>query len=243
MTDLNRLVWMSYRKDLRWKTAWKRMFELSGFGVFIVQMLTIWPLNMYELEEMALVYYYAISIPLVFSMFSGLCVELRLPKQMYLTPLTQEERREYMEKLLRLKIVFPNMIMAVAIVAVLVFGKLPIAMGMILLLQNVLMTMGLALFYKKEAPNNRKEVYTEGRMIWTVFEMVIGLMGEVIILLTFCGNEMFGEFAWCLWGIGVVVQLFCLYKMYSCKNQYIENLANYERLNVIEEKKEVKSAW
>lgn len=243
MTDMDRLVWTSYRKDLSWKTTWKRMFELLGVGVLIGQMLTIWPLNIFELEGVALVYYYILSMPLIFSMLSGLVVELCIPKQMYLTPLTQAERREFMEKLLRLKIAFPNVIMAMVIAVVLVFGKLSFIMGIVLLVQNILMTMGLALFYKKKVSNTRKEVYTEVSIFWSICVMTIGLLGESVVLSSFCKNEVFDKFEGCLWGIGVVVQLFALYKIYSRKNNYFDNMANYERLNLIEEKKEVKSAW
>ena len=243
MTDMNRLVWQDYWNALRWKNAWKRMGELSGVIVVITHMLTIWPLNILDLEGESRLYYYILAIPLIFALFSSLCVEIQLPKQMYLTPLTQVERREYMEKVLRLKIVIPNLVMGVAITVVLIFGKTNIAWGGILLIQNILSTMGMSLFYKVEKTKYVKELQTEGNVLWAILTMVIGLLGEFFILGAACSSAIMDNVSLIFLGVSVVIQLFCLHKIYSRKNQYFDKLANYERWYVVEEKKEVKSVW
>ncbi|MBE5876633.1 MAG: hypothetical protein E7290_07070 [Lachnospiraceae bacterium] len=243
MTSMNKLVWQDYWKSLRWKTAWRRMCELSGIVVVIVQMFTIWPLNILDLEGEARLHYYILAFPLVFTLFSSICVEIKFPKQMYLTPLTQVERREYMEKLLRLKLVIPNLIMGAVITVMLILKKTNIAWGGIMLLQNILSTMGMSLFYKVEKSKNVKELQTEGNLLWAILTMGIGLLGEFFILGAASSNESLDSVALIWFVVSVVVQVFCLCKMYSHKNQYFDNQASYERWYVEEEKKEVKSVW
>ncbi len=243
ITGMNRLVWQDYWKALKWKTALKRMGEFSAFIVVMTQMVTIWPLNILDLEGESRWCYYILVFPLIFALFSSICVELELPKQMYLTPLTQVERREYMEKLLRLKLLIPNLIMGVVIIVMLSLGKTSIAWGSMLLLQNILSTMGMSLFYKVEKTKYVKELQTEGNLLWAILTMVIGLLGEFFILGGASSNENIDSATWIMFGVSVAVQLFCLYKMYSHKNQYFDNLASYERWYVEEEKKEVKSVW
>ncbi len=243
MTSLNKLVWHDYWKSFKWKTVWNRMGELSGVIVVMVQMLTLWPLNILDLEGKSRWNYYIFAFSLMFALISSICVEIRFPKQMYLTPLTQVERREYMEKLLRLKLVIPNLVMGVVIAVMLILKKVNIAWGGMLLLQNILSTMGMSLFYKVEKTKYVKELQTAGNMLWTIFAMVIGLVGEFFILGGASSNENIDSATFIIFAVSVVVQLICLYKMYSCKNQYFAILANYERWHVAEEKKEVKSVW
>ena len=243
MTDMNRLVWQDYWNALRWKNAWKRMGELSGVIVVIVQMLTIWPLNILDLEGESRWHYFIFVFPLVFALVSSMGVEIKFPKQMYLTPLTQVERREYMEKLLGLKLVIPNLVMGVVIAVMLILKNVNIAWGGMLLLQNVLSTMGMSLFYKVEKTKYVKELHTAGNMLWSIFAMGIGLVGEFFILGGASSNENIDSATLIMFVVSVAVQLLCLYKMYSRKNQYFAILANYERWHVAEEKKEVKSVW
>lgn len=243
ITGMNRLVWQDYWKSFKWKTLWNRMGELSGIIVVMTQMLTIWPLNILDLEGESRVHYYILAFSLIFALFSSMCVEIKLPKQMYLTPLTQVERREYMEKLLGLKLVIPNLVMDVVIVVMLILKKMNIAWGGMLLLQNILSTMGMSLFYKVEKTKYVKELQTAGNMLWSILTMVIGLLGEFLILGGASSNENIDSATLTMFAVSVAVQLLCLYKMYSRKNQYFDILANYERWYVAEEKKEVKSVW
>ncbi len=243
MTDMNRLVWHDYWKSFKWKTVWNRIGELSGVIVVMVQMLTLWPLNILDLEGEARLHYYIFAFSLMFALVSSMCVEIKFPKQMYLTPLTQAERREYMEKLLGLKLVIPNLVMGVVIVVMLVLQRVNIAWGGMLLLQNILSTMGMSLFYKVEKTKYVKELQTAGNMLWTIFAMLIGLVVEFFILGGASSNENIDRAILILFAVSVAVQLLCLYKMYSHKNQYFTILANYERWHVKEEKKEVKSVW
>ena len=243
MTSMNKLVWRDYWKSFKWKTVWNRMGELSGVIVVMVQMLTSWPLNILDLEGESRLHYYIFAFSLMFALISSMCVEIKFPKQMYLTPLTQVERREYMEKLLGLKLVIPNLVMSVVIVVMLFLKKVNIAWGGMLLLQNILSTMGMSLFYKVEKTKYVKELQTVGNLLWTILTMGIALVGEFFILGGASSNENIDSATLIMFVVSVAVQLLCLYKMYSRKNQYFAILANYERWHVAEEKKEVKSIW
>ncbi len=238
ITGMNKLVWQNYWKTLSWKNVRKWRTELMWITLIIFFSHRI--RRHLDLEGIEY-FYYGIGIALIiFTLFLTIGVELKLPKQMYLVPNTQEERREYMEKLLRLKIAFPNVIMMLVIVGMIVAGVGHWSWGVLLIVQNIATAAGTSLLYKVDLYDGTMEICSECNKIWVDVAMYLGVSMELIILKYFCQNTaIMHKEVWGIFGILLIVQGFSLYKIYFYKNQYFETMSDFENIGINAKAKEI----
>ncbi len=219
MTSMNKLVWQYYWKSFRWKRVWRMTKEVTDIGWVVWFFLVTTKDSFLNIFGMVIIF---------FAILSALSVELQLPKQMYLVPLTGEERREYMEKLLRLKIIFPNVVLLLVIGGMILVRLGHWSVGIMLIIQNVVTTMNVSFYYKKKLPNKTWVVFEKGGK--SFFSGVFwGMTLESALLTLFFENVIAHRDGWILFGIVLLVQIFFLCRRYSHKNQYFDTMVDYER--------------
>lgn len=99
-------VVLDYMDSLRWS----RIKNAHNFSTawFYIYMLTIFPMLLSINETLTkLGAYYLGIVPLLFGTLSVSVVHLRLPKQMFLCPLTQSERKQYVWQLFGIRLFVP----------------------------------------------------------------------------------------------------------------------------------------
>lgn len=101
-----RKVLKDYKEGFCW-SRFKEAWGVAGWWMYLY-LLTIFPVIM-DINEKAerLVCYYAMVIPLLFGTYSLSAVPIRLPKQMFLCPLSSEERKKYVKTLFMVRLIVP----------------------------------------------------------------------------------------------------------------------------------------
>lgn len=112
-------------KDYREEFCISRMKKMGQFGYYwiFIYMLTIFPvlLNLQEKTD-RMIRYYAFTIPLLFGIFSLGIIPIRLPKQMFLCPLSQKEREKYLHTLFGVRLIIPVILGALSYGMLVVIG-------------------------------------------------------------------------------------------------------------------------
>ncbi len=85
-----------------------------------------------------ILFYNLVSFPVIFSIFAATVCPLRLPKMMFLSPLSNKMREEYIVKSCMVRIVIPILLGIVAVMVLLLIGKCDLMCGGIILLNDVI---------------------------------------------------------------------------------------------------------
>lgn len=115
-----RKVWLDYLEGFRWSKI-RAFYNFSRAWIFIY-MLTMLPFIVQNNhEEIVLVEYYLVVIPLLLGFHTMAIVPLRLPKQMYLCPMGMKERQQYLKQMFWIRLVVPVLLgMVLSTIGVLV---------------------------------------------------------------------------------------------------------------------------
>lgn len=107
-----RKVLEDYRDGFRW-SRFKETYHFSMLWMY-VYLLAFFPiiLDMNEKTEL-LARYYTMALPLLFGIYSLSAVPIRLPKQMFLCPLNEDEREKYAKTLFVVRLLGPVLFGAV----------------------------------------------------------------------------------------------------------------------------------
>ncbi len=101
-----RKVWLDYLEGFRWSKI-RAFYNFSRAWIFIY-MLTMLPFIVQNNhEEIVLVEYYLVVIPILLGFHTMAIVPLRLPKQMYLCPMGMKERQQYLKQMFWVRLVVP----------------------------------------------------------------------------------------------------------------------------------------
>lgn len=101
-----RKVWLDYLEGFRWSKI-RGFYNFSRAWVFIY-MLTMLPFIVQNNhEEIVLLEYYLVVIPLLLGFHTMAMIPLRLPKQMYLCPMGMKERQQYLKQMFWVRLVVP----------------------------------------------------------------------------------------------------------------------------------------
>jgi len=115
-------VWLDYLEGFRWSKI-KAFYNFSRAWIFIY-MLTMLPFIVQNNhDEIILVEYYLMAIPLLYGFHTMAIVPLRLPKQMYLCPMGMKERQQYLKQMFWLRLIMPVFLAIVLSVVGMVLGK------------------------------------------------------------------------------------------------------------------------
>lgn len=99
-------VWLDYLEGFRWSKI-RAYYNFNRAWIFIY-MLTMLPFIVQNNhEEVVLVEYYLVVIPLLLGFHTMAIVSLRLPKQMYLCPMGMKERQQYLKQMFWVRLAVP----------------------------------------------------------------------------------------------------------------------------------------
>lgn len=101
-----RKVWLDYLEGFRWSKI-RAFYNFSRAWIFIYMMTMLPFIVQNNHEEIVLVEYYLIVIPLLLGFHSMAIIPLRLPKQMYLCPMGMKERQQYLKQMFWVRLVVP----------------------------------------------------------------------------------------------------------------------------------------
>ena len=99
-------VWLDYLEGFRWSKI-RAYYNFSRAWIFIY-MLTMLPFIVQNNHDVIILQeYYLMVIPLLLGIHTMAIVPLRLPKQMYLCPMSMGERQRYLRQMFWLRLVVP----------------------------------------------------------------------------------------------------------------------------------------
>lgn len=114
-------------KDCRDGFRWSRFKEICNFSMLwsYVYLLTFFPIIMHLNEKTErLGRYFIMMFPMLLGMYSLLAIPIRLPKQMFLCPLTEKERKQYVKTLFMVRFAVPVLVSVLTYSVSLIFGWL-----------------------------------------------------------------------------------------------------------------------
>lgn len=210
------------------KNSW---WTVLYFGIFL-------PLISHLFDEPKHVFVYAcIMLPLLFSIFTEGWHTLALPKVMYLCPLSQEERKEYIEKSCVFRIVFHSMIGITGVLLLLVTGHCGYVEAGVAVFHSVSWTIVLCGFdrnrvldekYRERMRSNGATQFMMSGMLET-FSMLINACATFGFVGCLCWNtQVYWWVKWIFVGVAVLIQLPLTIRLLKNWDLAIEHAASYE---------------
>lgn len=95
-----------YLGYLNWENVKKVHSNFNSWWMYIY-MLTLFPIIMDVDENGGLGIYYAVIIPILFGIMTLTIVPIKLPKQMFLCPMQEKERKKYVHELFAVRLLVP----------------------------------------------------------------------------------------------------------------------------------------
>lgn len=175
--------------------------------------------------------YYILVLTTMIAMSNNALVPLTLQKQMFLCPMQEKDRKDYIKALLVVKLVFPFSIMLV-----LLMGLAVIFQKDLLMLANVLIatvSLTITLILQPEGDRERRTGQAEKNSwiakVWYVVNMLVAAMHLLLSVLAILDEEPFSFGLWVYFTVSVTVQL--LINIYIIKRNVpiiIEGAMDYE---------------
>ena len=160
----------------------------TGALVWFIYMVTV-PFVTMSNEETSLGGYLMAVLFLMFAIVSGAAAAIGLPKQMFLVPMTMQERYSYLKGMLRLKLLVPNIFNAVAIVIWTKLQHAPAWAGIAFFIAGCAFVIGDAFAswrgnsWRRENEKLYERVYDKAQrtlLTQCILEMVIGVSAYMV---------------------------------------------------------------
>lgn len=160
----------------------------TGALVWSIYMVTV-PFVTMSNEKTSLGGYLMAVLFLMFAIVSGAAAAIGLPKQMFLVPMTMQERYSYLKGMLRLKLLVPNIFNAVAIVIWTKLQHAPAWEGIAFFIAGCAFVIGDAFaswrgnFWRRENEKLYERVYDKAQrtlLTQCILEMVIGVSAYMV---------------------------------------------------------------
>lgn len=160
----------------------------TGALVWFIYMVTV-PFVTMSNEETSLGGYLMAVLFLMFAIVSGAAAAIGLPKQMFLVPMTMQERYSYLKGMLRLKLLVPNIFNAVAIVIWTKLQHAPAWAGIAFFIAGYAFVIGDAFAswrgnsWRRENEKLYERVYDKAQrtlLTQCILEMVIGVSAYMV---------------------------------------------------------------
>ena len=230
---MNKLVWQDYWKGFSWSNI-KAYFHRNKMSALSVVFVGIALLPQAEsmgvgsvLETIARAI--GCGLPTLFLFWSLALTDMMLPKVLYMAPLTEEERKEYVEKKWRLAVLVPNLFNLVWILLGVVCGVDAISL-VFLTLHFWIMSEG-AIFYRNKHSDRFELALGKAFSVYTVFCAMIAMLVQIIASVVLVEDGTIGV-AWLGTFLGVILllELPLLIKLMTYKKKLITCMMNYEEL-------------
>ena len=160
----------------------------TGALVWSIYMVTV-PFVTMSNEKTSLGGYLMAVLFLMFAIVSGAAAAIGLPKQMFLVPMTMQERYSYLKGMLRIKLLVPNIFNAVAIVIWTKLQHAPAWEGIAFFIAGCAFVIGDAFaswrgnFLRRENETLYERVYDKAQrtlLTQCILEMVIGVSAYMV---------------------------------------------------------------
>ena len=160
----------------------------TGALVWSIYMVTV-PFVTMSNEKTSLGGYLMAVLFLMFAIVSGAAAAIGLPKQMFLVPMTMQERYSYLKGMLRIKLLVPNIFNAVAIVIWTKLQHAPAWEGIAFFIAGCAFVIGDAFaswrgnFWRRENEKLYERVYDKAQrtlLTQCILEMVIGVSAYMV---------------------------------------------------------------
>ncbi len=131
-------AWSDFWDSFRWKNV--RSIFRSFSPVWSMIYFSCMPLWTGATKSVDFGGYYIWLVAIEFAILAASLVRVQLPKQMFLAPLNQRERKSYLKSILGLKLLIPSVVSISLSVILLMRGKYPAGYVVALLIANIVLT-------------------------------------------------------------------------------------------------------
>ena len=176
---------------------------------------------------MVLVKCLACALPILFLYWTLALTAVTLPKVLYMSPMTEDERREFVEKKWKLAILVPNIINLVWTIIGLLCG-IDVLSILFLMFHFMMMSEG-AIFYRNRDSKKLECTLGKAFSVYALFCTMVSMLVQIFAIVVVVEDRTIG-IAWLGTFLGVVLllELPLLIKLMTYKKKLILNMANYE---------------
>lgn len=229
-------MWKWVVRDYFAAFRWEKLKETSkGWGWMVIYLLLFYPtwLDVYDSERRTLCYY-VISVPILLTIISGSLHPIRLPKIMYLCPLTKEERKDYIRYSTIFCVLMNVLLGGIAVMILLEAKIVGLKIAGVLLWNMGTITLVFCGLAKKKAQSANASVLEQASASGKVagaINFLISLATTIAIVAIFCWKEqsVTGWVEWIFVGIVVLIQIPLMLSMLKARRTDMEDVASYER--------------
>ncbi|MBE5876632.1 MAG: hypothetical protein E7290_07065 [Lachnospiraceae bacterium] len=230
---MDKLVWQDYWKGLAWSNI-KAYIRNNKNGLWsLIGVSLVWlPYFLADESEQAkmlmnLMKCLTCALPTLFLFWTLALTTLTLPKVLYMSPMTTDERREFVEKKWKLATLVPNIFNLAWTIIGLLCGIDVLSM-MFLMFHFMMMSEG-AIFYRnrdsKQLESNFGKVFSVYALLGTIVSMLVQIFAIVVVVEDgIIGAAWLGTFL----GVVLLLELPLLIRLMTYKKKMILIMANYE---------------
>lgn len=234
-------AWHDYWDSFRFSKIKKIYCNFSTVWTFVY--LGIMPLLTKANEKMMdFGGFYIWLIALYFSTLSASVVRIRLPKQMFLCPMNETERKGYLKSMLFLKLTVPAAIAGMITIVNVIRGKMPVVCLMIALFSSVCMTICLSvttwpgsIWYNNSQMTESRQLKRvtdprfKGLTAWSLTGFGIGLILQMTVMMLLERSDMESGVFWTGVVISCVILLLIAIRVFCYTPVIIELAVDYEK--------------
>ncbi|MBQ7944979.1 MAG: hypothetical protein IJ326_13080 [Lachnospiraceae bacterium] len=231
MTDINKLVWLDYWKGFAWSNVKAYFKENKSFAFVCVIMCFVTILDYISestvgREELVhnMLRAWGVILPFVFACIAMPLTSIALPKVLYMSPMTEDERREFVKKKWRLAVLVPNVIWMI----VGLFAGMDIWTAIFFIVHLVLLSEGLV-FYRSKNAGQWEKAQEKAYGVYGIFFAIISIIVHIFATMTVVDYGTLGVVRLAVFiGIVILLELPLLYKLMTYKKILIAYVTNYE---------------
>lgn len=238
MVDINKLAWISYFREFKWQRIKKQWKEIISGSIIYLYVLTTFPAVFMDLKDKEYFLYLLAAIPMVWTAWSMMYSSVRLPKLMFMGPMSEMDRRRYLMSIWNIRFWFPNVLLIMVVVVRAILQPETWLFGILIIVQNLLMSCG-TVYAGITTGTNMAELKGIGIFI---IQMFLGLFAEMILLYYYASErDSLMERMMITWGILLAIQLLLVKKLLPYKKKLFDVMADFENIDRNQEKKGVRA--
>lgn len=238
MVDINKLAWMSYFREFSWSKIKKKGWTLISGSLIYLYIVFSYPSIFMDLKGVEYLLYLSGAISMTITAWTMQYSGIRLPKLMFMGPMSEEDRRCYLQKVWDIRFWLPNLLMIAVMGIRALFQPESILFGLLILLQNLLLSTGV-MYTGIMSEIKIKEMQKVSIHIW---QWLLGLFGEIILLYYYASEtDSMMKGMMITWGVLLVIQLLNLRKLLPYKQKIFDFIVDYENAYVMQDAKGVKT--
>ncbi len=227
------MVWRDYWKGFAWSNI-KAYIRNNKNGLWsMIGIFLVWiPYFLEDGLEKGMMFanilkLLACALPTLFLYWTLALTAVTLPKVLYMSPMTADERREFVEKKWKLAILVPNIINIVWTIIGLLCG-IDVLSILFLVFHFMMMSEG-AIFYRNRDSKKLESTLGKAFSVYALFCAMISMLVQIFAIVVVVEDGIIGT-AWLgtFLGVALLLELPLLIKLMTYKKKLILSMANYE---------------